>query len=40
MQPTRWTDGTTVVGHGRQRRTGRGEGASGLRFDVLEVDAT
>jgi hypothetical protein len=40
MQRTRWTDGTTVVWHGRQRRTGRGEGASGLRFDVLEVDET
>lgn len=38
MQRARWTDGSTVVWHARQRRAGRGEGSSGLRFDVLEPD--
>jgi hypothetical protein len=36
MQRARWTDGSTVVWHSRQALSGRGEGASGLRFDVLE----
>ena len=36
MQRARWTDGTIVVWHSRQSVSGRGEGASGLRFDVLE----
>jgi hypothetical protein len=36
MQRARWTGGRTVVWHGRRRRAGRGEGGSGLRFDVVE----
>jgi hypothetical protein len=32
----RWIDGSTHVWLGRAKRTGRGEGSSGLRFDVLE----
>lgn len=36
MQRARWTDGSTVVWHGRRAVAGRGEGGSGLRFDVLE----
>ena len=36
MQRARWIGGRTVVWHGRRRRPGRGEGGSGLRFDVVE----
>ncbi|MBO6936814.1 MAG: hypothetical protein JJ863_17725 [Deltaproteobacteria bacterium] len=34
-QRTRWTDGSTHVWLGRKVLTGRGEGASGLRFDAV-----
>lgn len=33
---TRWTDGSTFGWSRRIRRVGRGEGSSGLRFDVAE----
>lgn len=33
-QLARWTDGRTVLWVGRSKRVGRGEGASGLRFDL------
>ena len=36
FQRTRWIDGRTVVWLGRRALTGRGEGSSGLEFDVLE----
>jgi hypothetical protein len=32
----RWSDGTTWTWIGRQRQVGRGEGSSGLAFDVIE----
>jgi hypothetical protein len=32
---TRWRDGRVIVWLSTQRGTGRGEGASGLRFDTL-----
>ena len=35
-QYARWIDGSTHLWVGRRKRTGRGEGSSGLRFDVLE----
>jgi len=35
---TRWTDGATFGWSRRIRRVGRGEGSSGLRFDVAELD--
>ena len=34
-QYTRWHDGSTHVWMGRRKQIGRGEGSSGLRFDVL-----
>lgn len=34
----RWQDGRTALWTARRRRTGRGEGSSGLRFDVLDPD--
>jgi hypothetical protein len=34
---TRWTDGATFAWSRRIRRVGRGEGTSGLRFDVAEL---
>ena len=34
----RWTDGGTLAWSRRLRRVGRGEGSSGLRFDVAELD--
>lgn len=34
-QYTRWIDGSTHVWRGRRKDTGRGEGASGLRYDVV-----
>ena len=37
-QLARWTDGSTHLWIGRRKRPGRGEGSSGLRFDVLERD--
>jgi hypothetical protein len=33
-QRVRWTDGKTYVWRGRKVLTGRGEGNSGLKFDV------
>jgi hypothetical protein len=35
-QHTRWVDGSTHVWSSRQKGVGRGEGSSGLRFDLLE----
>lgn len=35
-QYARWIDGSTHLWLGRKRRPGRGEGSSGLRFDVAE----
>jgi hypothetical protein len=35
-QHARWHDGSVHVWTGREKRTGGGEGSSGLRFDVLE----
>ena len=36
FQLTRWTDGSTHAWLGRQARPGKGEGASGLRFDFTK----
>src|SRR5262245_34171967 len=36
FQRTRWIDGRVVLWLGRRTMTGRGEGSSGLAFDVLE----
>ena len=36
FQRTRWIDGRTVIWLGRRSMTGRGEGSSGLAFDVIE----
>jgi len=35
-QYTRWFDGSTHLWLGRRKAVGRGEGSSGLRFDVVE----
>jgi hypothetical protein len=35
-QYARWADGSTHLWIGRRKRPGRGEGSSGLRFDVAE----
>lgn len=35
-QYARWTDGSTHLWIGRRKQPGRGEGSSGLRFDVVE----
>lgn len=35
-QHARWLDGRTYVWMGRRKGVGRGEGSSGLKFDVLE----
>lgn len=41
IQRARWFGGASTVWYGRRVRSGRGEGSSGLRFDVLErVDGT
>lgn len=37
---TRWTDGSTHLWIGRERTTGRGEGSSGLQFDLIVPRAT
>ena len=34
-QYARWIDGSTHVWRGRRKDAGRGEGASGLRYDVV-----
>lgn len=36
LQRSRWCGGETHVWHGRRVTLGRGEGGSGLRFDVIE----
>ncbi|MGH1488514.1 MAG: hypothetical protein ACRBK7_03835 [Acidimicrobiales bacterium] len=36
MQMTRWFDGSRQVWMGRRKKTGRGEGSSGLHFDFTE----
>jgi hypothetical protein len=36
FQYARWTDGSTHLWIGRRKQPGRGEGSSGLRFDVAE----
>jgi hypothetical protein len=35
-QYARWVDGSTVLWLGRRKGAGRGEGSSGLRFDIVE----
>lgn len=35
-QLARWVDGRSVVWCGRRKQVGRGEGSSGLRFDLVE----
>jgi hypothetical protein len=35
MQAARWIDGRTYTWLGRRKKVGRGEGASGLRFDAI-----
>jgi hypothetical protein len=37
-QYARWTDGSTHVWVGRRKQPGRGEGSSGLRFDIVELN--
>lgn len=37
FQRVRWYDGKTYIWLGRQRKTGRGQGASNLRFDQIEL---
>jgi hypothetical protein len=36
FQRARWIDGSTYLWIGRQKKTGHGEGSSGLRFDIVE----
>jgi len=36
FQRTRWIDGSTYLWLGRRKGVGRGEGSSGLRFDIIE----
>jgi hypothetical protein len=36
-QYARWIDGSTHLWVGRRKQPGRGEGSSGLRFDILEL---
>jgi hypothetical protein len=36
FQRTRWWNGRTYLWLGRRKQTGRGEGASGLAFDIVE----
>ena len=35
FQFARWLDGRSLLWLGRRKRSGRGEGSSGLRFDVI-----
>jgi hypothetical protein len=35
-QYARWSDGSTHLWIGRRKQPGRGEGSSGLRFDIVE----
>jgi len=39
-QLARWMDGTTHLWLARRKRVGRGEGSSGLRFDVMDPPDT
>jgi hypothetical protein len=39
-QYVRWTDGSSHLWIGRQKGAGRGEGASGLRYDAVEGSGT
>ncbi len=39
-QRARWVDGNTYIWVGRRKSVGRGEGSSGLSFDVLEENKT
>jgi hypothetical protein len=39
LRRARWVDGRSVVWHARDRASGRGEGSSGLQFDLLEPRA-
>ena len=36
FQRARWYDGAIATWYGRRKSPGRGEGGSGLRFDILE----
>jgi hypothetical protein len=36
-QYARWVDGSTHLWSGRRKQPGRGEGSSGLQFDILEA---
>ena len=36
FQRVRWLDGRVMLWLGRRTMTGRGEGSSGLEFDVIE----
>lgn len=38
-QYARWSDGSTQLWVGRRKQPGRGEGSSGLQFDVLDATA-
>lgn len=38
FQRTRWFDGKVVTWLGRRKTTGRGEGSSGLQYDVLTME--
>lgn len=38
FQRSRWIDGSTYLWIGRRKSAGRGEGSSGLRFDIIEED--
>ena len=38
-QLARWMDGGTYLWLGRRKAVGRGEGSSGLRFDVATTEA-
>jgi hypothetical protein len=40
FQLARWQDGSTHLWIGRQKSVGRGEGSSGLRFDMLSAPRT
>ena len=35
VDPKGWFDGRSLLWLGRRKRPGRGEGSSGLRFDVI-----
>jgi hypothetical protein len=39
-QYARWVDGRSYLWVGRRKRAGRGEGSSGLRFDIAEPPHT